>query len=72
MNSSAAARKRERMVRWLSPRALIATALDVVISGVFAKFADKREIEGLLKMTEIEPIGGNSIWIDYVADLGDG
>lgn len=72
MNSLPTSVRRERMVRWLSPSGLFSTALDVVISGIFAKYADKREIEGLFDKETIEPITGDSVWIDYVADLGDG
>jgi len=60
------------MVRWLSPRALFITAVDVVISGIFGRYADKRELEGALPGADAFPIEGDPLWIDYIADVGDG
>ena len=40
-------------VRWLSPRELARAGIKVVVSGVFADFADKRELQGSLP---VEPI----------------
>ncbi len=33
------------MVRWLSPSLLVKAGLEVVVSGLFARFADKRDVE---------------------------
>jgi hypothetical protein len=63
---------RKRMVRWLSPRALFITAVDVVISGIFGRYSDKRELEGALPGADAFPIEGDPLWIDYIADVGDG
>jgi hypothetical protein len=62
---------RMRMVRWLSPRGLFFLALDVVVSGLFGKYADKRELEGAIP-EEPFAVEGTSVWIDYIADVGDG
>ena len=64
-------------VRWLSPRELARTAVKVVLAGVFASYSDKREIQaalgsGLLRAPLREPDAATELWIDYVADLGDG
>lgn len=66
------ARARARMVRWLSPRGLIVTAVDVAISGIFGRYADKRELEGALPGADALAIDEDPLWIDYIADVGDG
>lgn len=60
------------MVSWLHPRQLD-TAFRVFISELFATFADRREREAW------QPNDGpyrydhlDELWLDYVADLGDG
>ncbi len=63
------------MVRWFDPVQLAGTALQVVVSGLFGAYSDKREIQAALapdaKPTH-EHAGAEEIWVDYVADLGDG
>ncbi|MFI6422050.1 hypothetical protein ACIBG6_32175 [Streptomyces sp. NPDC050842] len=63
-------------VRWLAPTELARTAVKVGLAAVFADYADKREIQGalragLLQAPLAQPDAGE-IWIDFVADLGDG
>lgn len=63
-------------VRWLAPKELARTAVKVGLAGVFAGYSDKREIQGalpagLLRAPLADP-GAEEIWIDFVADLGDG
>lgn len=70
---------RKPMVRWYDPRQLMRTALDVFLSTLFGRHADYRVIEAL-GTPYIDPddfdYTANSerqeIWIDYVADAGDG
>jgi hypothetical protein len=61
-------------VRWLSPRELWRTAVQVGLFSVFSHYADNREIQAGLQAERItvapDPDGG--IWFDFVADLGDG
>jgi hypothetical protein len=62
------------MVRWLDPAQLTGTAVRAVLSDVFGAYADQREMQAALSR-EIEPCdytAQDEIWIDYVADLGDG
>jgi hypothetical protein len=64
-------------VRWLSPGELARTAVKVVLAAVFASYSDKREIQaalysGLLRAPLREPDTATELWVDYVADLGDG
>lgn len=61
-------------VRWLAPVELWRTAVKVALSSVFADYADRREVQAALPSTVIEvpadPDGG--VWVDFVADIGDG
>jgi hypothetical protein len=69
------------MTGWFNPILLAKLLLRVITSDVFGQYADRRLIEAALdpdkpgRTFDISPggIGENtSIWIDYVADLGDG
>jgi hypothetical protein len=63
------------MVRWFDPVQLAGTAIQVVVSGLFGAYSDKREIQAALAPAAApthEYANGGEIWIDYVADLGDG
>jgi hypothetical protein len=63
-------------VQWLSVRQLRQTAADVVQASIFARFADKREAmaSSPREFYRLSPPGGSrrDIWVDYVADTGDG
>lgn len=76
------------MVHWFSPMVLLKTAKKVVDSTLFGQYADRRLVHAALdspinteKLIE-ECCGGeegilgekkqSAIWVDYVADLGDG
>jgi hypothetical protein len=49
------------MVRWLGPRGLCVTALQVMLSGIFGAYSDKREIQAALSERDgaltIYPVG---------------
>lgn len=63
----------QRMVQWLSPMELLRTAREVVISGIFGSYADKREVQAALPPSKLEDYSNRSeLWVDYVSDLGDG
>ena len=76
------------MVQWFSPRVLLKTARNVLASELFGQYADRRLLQAALdspidteKLID-EYCGGakgicgekqqSEIWVDYVADLGDG
>ncbi|MEV8553827.1 hypothetical protein AB0L04_28950 [Streptomyces glaucescens] len=63
-------------VRWLDPASLVRTGVKVALADVFAAYADKREIQGTLRAeplrAPLDDRGARELWIDYVADLGDG
>ncbi|MFD9031317.1 metallophosphoesterase family protein [Streptomyces sp. NPDC059567] len=66
----------QEQVRWLAPRQLARTAVKAVLAAVFAGYSDKREVQEVLDADLLEaPCGqpdAREIWIDYVADVGDG
>ncbi len=59
--------------RWFSPGVLTASGLHVGLTSAFGAFLDKRELQ---TSREIEVdrryAGRDEVWIDYVADTGDG
>jgi hypothetical protein len=63
-------------VPWLSPWLLAGTAVRVVMAGLFGAYLDKRELQsGLHSEIFDERVDGaedGELWLDYVADLGDG
>lgn len=75
------------MVRWFSPIVLLKTVKKVVTSTVFGQYADRRLVQASLDVVDPNTVvekccggekgicGGKNeqpIWVDYVADLGDG
>ncbi len=60
------------MVRWLDPHQLIDTAVRVLLSGVFSSYADNRELQALEPVEVPDRSGEADLWLDYVADVGDG
>jgi hypothetical protein len=64
---------RQKMVKWYDPRQLFHTIVRVVLSSVFSTYADKREAfaaAGEAPAYKKDP--KEEIWLDYIADLGDG
>jgi len=73
--------KQPTMTNWYDPRQLSATALKALVSGTFASYADKRELQAALDpgktpidcSTDAESKQNlEEIWIDFVSDTGDG
>jgi hypothetical protein len=68
-----------RMVRWLGPTGLVVNAYDELVSGVLRRWADTRPQQRTLP-DDLLPKGrsgeryppGEPLWIDYLADIGDG
>ena len=63
---------RKPMVRWLDPHQLLDTAVRVLLSGVFSSYADGRELQAMEPAEVPDRSGEADLWLDYVADLGDG
>lgn len=61
-------------VRWLDPPELARTALKVVLASVFTAYGDRREVQAALPGGLVEPAHrpDGDLWLDFVADLGDG
>jgi len=60
------------MVRWFDPRQLVDTARRVLVSGIFSSYADKRGEQAREPAEVVDRSGHADLWLDYVADLGDG
>ena len=60
------------MVRWFDPHQLIDTAVRVLLSGVFSSYADSRGEQAREPAEVPDRSGRPELWLDYVADLGDG
>jgi hypothetical protein len=59
--------------RWFNPSVLAITQFRVVFSGLFGAFLDKRELQAALPDTPITDFADeDELWVDYVADTGDG
>lgn len=67
--------ERKGMVEWYDLKQLAQTGLKVIISSLFGNYADKREIQASLgdsKYYDYTERNGDGVWVDYIADLGDG
>jgi hypothetical protein len=61
------------MVGWYDPLQLMDTGVQVAVSELIGSRSDYRIIEGLNSAQEIFDYASDpEIWIDYVADVGDG
>jgi hypothetical protein len=60
-------------VAWLSPAQLAATGVRVAFAAQFGAYLDKRELQAS-QPTHVhdEHAGDEELWLDYIADLGDG
>ncbi len=62
------------MVQWFDPAILLDAGLRVVLSSVFGAYSDKRETQAAIEapIHDYGPGDDGALWIDFVADLGDG
>ena len=61
------------MVRWFDPKQLAGTGAQAFLSSIFGAYADNREVQAVLRTPEIRSYTDeDEIWIDYIADIGDG
>ncbi|MDP1850451.1 MAG: hypothetical protein Q8K79_21860 [Solirubrobacteraceae bacterium] len=63
---------RRPMVRWFDPHQLVDTAVRVLLSGMFSSYADSREQQAREPAEVPDRSQPAELWLDYVADLGDG
>jgi hypothetical protein len=77
-----------KMVRWYSPAHLVSTGWRSIVSEIFGQYADQRIMQatidgfapeimktviGRYNYSDLRQLGdGETVWVDYVADLGDG
>lgn len=62
-----------RMVRWLSPSGLVSTGWQAALSGIVGRYVDRRELQAALAApTVVDFSAHDDLWVDYVADTGDG
>lgn len=62
-----------RQVSWLSPALLLRTGVRTALAMTFGAYLDKRELQGALPARAYhQPGEGGELWLDYVADTGDG
>jgi hypothetical protein len=60
-------------VPWLAPLLLLRTGVRTTLAMIFGAYLDKRELQGALPARwHDQPGTGGELWLDYVADLGDG
>ncbi len=63
---------RQRPVPWLKPQLLANTAVRAGLAQMFGAYLDKRELQGALGSEVYQHEADGDLWLDYVADLGDG
>jgi hypothetical protein len=60
-------------VPWLAPLLLLTTGLRTLLALLFGAYLDKRELQNALPSEVLhQPGTDGELWLDYVADLGDG
>ena len=65
--------ERRPRVRWLAPSVLARTVKPLLLSALFARYSDRREVEAVLDQPVFDLTGGrDELWLDYVADTADG
>ncbi|MEQ4303818.1 metallophosphoesterase [Plantactinospora sp. B6F1] len=63
----------QRPVPWLAPLLLVSTGLRTLLALLFGAYLDKRELQNSLPSTVTRQVGPDGdLWLDFVADLGDG
>lgn len=61
-----------RPVRWMSPKTLAETAARFGLARLLGGYLDKREIFASREQGVFEHDRDEELWLDYVADIGDG
>lgn len=63
----------QKMVPWLSPGLLLRTGIRSGLAEVFGAYLDKRELQNSLPGDIYhDHANADDLWLDYIADLGDG
>lgn len=65
--------RRQPAVRWYSPTLLADAGLQVAMASAFGSYLDKRELQSVLGHEPLADLSDRGeLWMDYVADTGDG
>lgn len=63
----------QKKVRWFTPADLTRAGIKLVLSKLFGAYADNREIQALRPgEVAFDHAQHDELWLDYVADIGDG
>jgi hypothetical protein len=64
----------QRAIGWLAPLLLLSTGLRALLAILFGAYLDKRELQNALDggWFDHSDTEDGELWLDYVADLGDG
>src|SRR5688572_33074916 len=63
----------KKMVGWFDMKQLSNTAVKATLSSIFGSYADKREtIASISEFKIYDYSGKGDLWLDYIADVGDG
>jgi hypothetical protein len=65
---------RKKPIGWLAPLLLLSTGLRALLAILFGAYLDKRELQNALgdDYFDHSRTADGELWLDYVADLGDG
>ncbi|BCY05206.1 metallophosphoesterase [Actinoplanes sp. L3-i22] len=65
---------RKQPIGWLAPLLLLSTGLRALLAILFGAYMDKRELQNALDDDYFDHsrTADGELWLDYVADLGDG
>lgn len=64
---------REAPTRWLDPALLVRSGVQSVVSSAFGRFADRRETQAAIEQPVFTELADrDELWIDLLADTGDG
>jgi hypothetical protein len=73
--------KKAKMTGWYDPGQLARTAVQVAISTIFGRHADRRILQTIVKKNDgtqgdpgldLSELTDEEFWFDYIADVGDG
>ena len=63
----------QRATRWYNPDVVVMAGVRHVLTSVFGSFLDKRELQANLPARpDLRFAGEDELWVDYIADTGDG
>ena len=63
----------QRPTRWYNPDVLVNAGVRHVLTSVFGSFLDKRELQSTIPArADLRFAGEDELWVDYIADTGDG